>query len=199
MPRVTTDDERVPGIVPDTKNWTWVVERPCPECGHDSATVGRDDVAPIIRANAQRWARVLALGDTVHRRPRPDRWSPLEYACHVRDVFRIYDHRLARMLTEDDPTYLNWDQDATAIDERYGEQDPAVVTTDLTAAECRDCRVARDDRADCRFECPCDRVLPVTFVPVEEAFRLSVVLLIRPLPSGRSAKILLLPSKLPAI
>ena len=38
------------------------------------------------------------------------------------------------MLTEDDPTYLNWDQDATAIDERYGEQDPAVVTTDLTAA-----------------------------------------------------------------
>jgi hypothetical protein len=131
---VTTDDERVPGIVPDTKNWTWVVERPCPECGHDSATVGRDDVAPIIRANAQRWARVLALGDTVHRRPRPDRWSPLEYACHVRDVFRIYDHRLARMLTEDDPTYLNWDQDATAIDERYGEQDPAVVTTDLTAA-----------------------------------------------------------------
>jgi hypothetical protein len=77
--------------------------------------------------------------------------------------------------------------------------DRAVLTTDLTAAECRDCRVARDDRADCRFECPCDRVLPVTFVPVEEAFRLSVVLLIRPLPSGRSAKILLLPSKLPAI
>lgn len=26
-------------IVPDTKDWTWVLERPCPECGvvHDVA------------------------------------------------------------------------------------------------------------------------------------------------------------------
>ena len=22
-------------IIPDTKNWTWVLERPCPECGFD--------------------------------------------------------------------------------------------------------------------------------------------------------------------
>jgi hypothetical protein len=123
------------GIVPDTKNWTWVVERPCAECGYDSTTIARAQVAPMIRANADAWARVLA-GDasTVRRRPRPSHWSPLEYACHVRDVFRIYDHRLDRMLHEDDPTYLNWDQDATAIDDRYGEQDPSVVAGQLQAA-----------------------------------------------------------------
>ena len=27
----------------------------------------------------------------MRQRPRADRWSPLEYACHIRDVFRIYD------------------------------------------------------------------------------------------------------------
>ena len=26
-------------ITPDTKDWTWVLERPCPECGFDPATV----------------------------------------------------------------------------------------------------------------------------------------------------------------
>ena len=26
-------------IVPDDKDWTWVLERPCPECGFDAATV----------------------------------------------------------------------------------------------------------------------------------------------------------------
>ena len=31
------------------------------------------------------------------------------------------------MLTEDDPLYPNWDQDETAIADRYGEQDPATV------------------------------------------------------------------------
>ena len=29
--------------------------------------------------------------------------------------------------TEDDPEFANWDQDATAVEEHYSEQDPAVV------------------------------------------------------------------------
>lgn len=62
------------------------------------------------------------------------RWSDLEYACHVRDVCLIMDGRLARMLSEDDPLFANWDQDATAIDERYDEQDPLTVSTGLALA-----------------------------------------------------------------
>ena len=67
-------------------------------------------------------------------RPSDDRWSPLEYGCHVRDVYRLYRYRLQLMLDEDDPTYPNWDQDQTAIDDRYAEQDPAVVVTELRDA-----------------------------------------------------------------
>ena len=70
----------------------------------------------------------------LRRRSSRDRWSPLEYACHVRDVFRLYDERLRLMLTEDNPTYPNWDQDRTAVDDRYNDQDPAVVAAQLATA-----------------------------------------------------------------
>jgi len=120
-------------IVPDDKDWTWVVQRPCPECGYDASGITRERVAPIIRANAASWERVLARRD-VRQRPTVDRWSPLEYACHVRDVFRIYDYRLDLILSVDDPTYPNWDQDETALAERYDEQEPAVVAAELQEA-----------------------------------------------------------------
>jgi hypothetical protein len=38
------------------------------------------------------------------------------------------------MLTQDDPLFANWDQDATAVEQRYGEQDPAVVRDELGEA-----------------------------------------------------------------
>jgi DinB superfamily len=120
-------------IEPDTKDWTWVLERPCPECGFDASTVSVDGVADLVRDNAAQWPAVLTRPD-VRRRPRPDRWSPLEYACHVRDVFLLFDRRLHLMLDEDDPLFANWDQDETAAADRYGEQDPATVASELVAA-----------------------------------------------------------------
>jgi DinB superfamily len=120
-------------ITPDAKDWTWVLERRCPECGFDAAAIEREQVGSMILANAASWQRVLR-GTAVAQRPSAAVWSPLEYACHVRDVFRIYDERLARMLTEDDPQYANWDQDATAVADRYGDQQPASVADELVAA-----------------------------------------------------------------
>ena len=72
--------------------------------------------------------------DDVRTRPAPTVWSPLEYACHVRDVHVRYLARLEMMLTQDDPHYPNWDQDETAIAQRYHEADPAVVAEELVAA-----------------------------------------------------------------
>lgn len=122
-------------IVPDDKDWTWVLRQPCPECGFDASSVSVAEVGRLVRANAASWAEVLgAPAADVRRRPQPDRWSALEYAAHVRDVHRLFRERLALMLTEDDPLFANWDQDETAIAERYGEQDPAVVRGELVAA-----------------------------------------------------------------
>jgi hypothetical protein len=120
-------------IQPDTKDWTWVMTQPCPDCGLDAAQVGYDDIPDRIRANAASWVDVLARPD-VRDRPEPGVWSPLEYACHVRDVFVLFDQRLVRMLTEDDPLFDNWDQDSTAVEDRYDEQDPAVVAGQIPPA-----------------------------------------------------------------
>jgi hypothetical protein len=119
-------------LTPDTKDWTWVLDRPCPECGFDSRTFPREEIPARLRRNAAEWPSALE-GDA-RTRPRPDKWSPLEYGCHVRDVFRVYTRRLHLMTTETDPHYPNWDQDATAVDDRYADQDPATVAGELTAA-----------------------------------------------------------------
>ncbi len=117
-------------IVPDDKDWTWVVERACPACGFDAASLPATAVADGLRENAAAW-RPLLDHPAATARPSEHQWSALEYACHVRDVFALYAERLALMLGQDDPMFQNWDQDATAEMERYGEQDPAAVLTDL--------------------------------------------------------------------
>jgi hypothetical protein len=120
-------------IVPDAKDWTWVLRQPCPECGLDTSSFAREDISAMIRANAVAWREPLGAPDVV-RRPRPDKWSALEYGCHVRDVLKLYDYRLSLMMTEDDPLYPNWDQDETAVADRYDTQDPATVADELGAA-----------------------------------------------------------------
>ncbi|GGE93801.1 DinB family protein [Mycetocola zhadangensis] len=120
-------------ITPDTKNWTWVLERPCPDCGFDASSVQLSDVPRILRENPAAWPQVLLRAD-VRERPNDETWSPLEYAAHVRDVFRIFHTRLAVMLSETDPEFENWDQDATAVADRYLEQDPAFVSAELVSA-----------------------------------------------------------------
>ncbi|MCF4123567.1 DinB family protein [Antribacter sp. KLBMP9083] len=120
-------------IVPDTKDWTWVLDRPCPECGFDVHAVGRAGIGDAVRGTLPRWESALARPDTGVR-PDPATWSVLEYGAHVRDVFRIFDGRLASMLDEDDPLFANWDQDATAIEDDYAHQDPAVVARQLAEA-----------------------------------------------------------------
>lgn len=118
---------------PDTKDWTWVLEQSCPECGFDPLTVEADDLPELIHANTRGWFGALT-GATATRRPDPTTWSALEYACHVRDVHRIFGERVRLMLTADDPQFANWDQDATAIEDRYDLQDPATVAVELVEA-----------------------------------------------------------------
>ncbi len=121
-------------IVPDDKNWTWVLDRACPECGFEASAVRSADVGELVRHNTMRWRDLLAAGVIRAGRPDDATWSPLEYACHVRDIYVRYDARVVLMLTEDDPYYPNWDQDASALDDRYDEQDPATAVAELTAA-----------------------------------------------------------------
>jgi hypothetical protein len=120
-------------IEPDTKDWTWVLARPCAECGFDAGRVRVEDLADLVHANTCGWYTALDGPDAAVR-PSANVWSPLEYACHVRDVHRVFAERLTLMLERDDPKFANWDQDVTAVESRYAEQDPAVVSVELVEA-----------------------------------------------------------------
>ncbi|TQK71520.1 MULTISPECIES: DinB family protein [unclassified Nocardioides] len=126
-------NETTAEIAPDTKDWTWVLDRPCPDCGFDPAAVDRVAFGDVIRDNAAFWVSVLE-SPRAGERPEPTVWSPTEYACHVRDVHRVFVGRVEQMLTEDDPRFANWDQDETAVAERYDQQRAADVVPDLLAA-----------------------------------------------------------------
>ena len=126
-------DARPDQPVPDHKDWTWVLERPCPQCGFDAAQHDRARLGAELRSNAARWRNLLG-DERVAMRPSPLVWSALEYGCHVRDVHERFLGRLNLMLTQDDPRFPNWDQDETAIDEHYADQDPAQVSHDLAVA-----------------------------------------------------------------
>ena len=120
-------------IEPDTKDWTWVLEQSCADCGFDPAAQPLAAVPGLIHDTAMAFSAVLRRAD-VRERPQPDVWSPLEYACHVRDVHRLFAERVDLMLREDEPTFANWDQDETAIESRYAKADPAAVVVDLIEA-----------------------------------------------------------------
>jgi hypothetical protein len=58
-------------IEPDTKDWTWVLQRPCPECGLDARGIDRDQIGAMVRANAASWQSLLTAPGDPGRRPSP--------------------------------------------------------------------------------------------------------------------------------
>ncbi|MDU0313798.1 DinB family protein [Phycicoccus sp. M110.8] len=134
-------------VPPDTKDWTWTLEQPCPECGFEAAAVTAPQVAEQVLSLTAPWRSVLERPD-VRDRPRPDVWSPLEYACHVRDVCRVFEGRVRQMLAEDGARFANWDQDEAALDGHYPEQDPAVVAEELVEAAVAACRAFEEVEGD---------------------------------------------------
>jgi len=96
-------------------------------------TVERSAVPALVRDAVSRFPDALRRPGAA-KRPTPATWSPLEYACHVRDVCVVFAERVDLMREQDEPRFANWDQDATALQERYWEQDPAVVSAELDQA-----------------------------------------------------------------
>ena len=82
-------EARPPAIEPDDKNWTWVLDRPCPECGFVAGEHPWDSLGAALRQLAGRYDALLAdprVGDppvaagvvgTGVRLSRPRRVRPL--------------------------------------------------------------------------------------------------------------------------
>lgn len=122
--------------VSDDKDWTWTLDRECPDCGFDAGTIGAAEIASLVTAYTTPWKDVLARPDAATR-PEPTTWSPLEYACHIRDVCDLFAARVQLMRDEDGARFANWDQDVTAVESRYAEQSPSVVSDEIPLAAAR--------------------------------------------------------------
>ena len=112
---------------------------PCPECRFDPSSV--DDVAGEIEDLGRKYAapltRYLPGEDGIallRTRPDPETWSPLEYACHVRDVLRLFDQRTQAMVAEPGVRFDWWDEEAAVTEDDYAGQDPATVAEEISAA-----------------------------------------------------------------
>lgn len=107
----------------------------CDECGFVYDTP-RTEIVTAIRGFGRRYAELLEGRSEaeLRRHDRDGVWSPLEYACHVRDVFLVQRGRVAQALAEHEPAFTSMRRDERAVEERYNEQDPATVIRQLNAA-----------------------------------------------------------------
>ncbi|MEI2827932.1 MAG: DinB family protein [Dermatophilaceae bacterium] len=114
----------------DDKDWTWVLERPCPQCGYDASAIDPQTLPATIGEYAGQWPGILARPGAADR-PEPSVWSPTEYGAHVRDVLAMFAERVALILDVEGPTFANFDQDAAAIARQYAAADPSAVGRDI--------------------------------------------------------------------
>jgi hypothetical protein len=106
----------------------------CPTCRLAYRELPVDRCLTLVAQSVAELAELLATVDdaTVRRRPQPPVWSPLEYACHVRDVLLTFAVRIHRGVVEDrpvlDPMYADW---------RAGRFGYAATGVDVLLAELR--------------------------------------------------------------
>ena len=114
----------------------------CDECGFTYADHGPDTVADKIAALGVRYGSRLQAGagdigdpaGTIRTRPSEDVWSPLECACHVRDVLLAQRERLLLALVEERPSFAPIYRDQRVVLARYRQQLPERVVYEINVA-----------------------------------------------------------------
>jgi S-DNA-T family DNA segregation ATPase FtsK/SpoIIIE len=108
----------------------------CSQCGFDYGTLAPVDVPAALASVGESFrAGLLDTPDeALRRRPKPDVWSGLEYACHVRDVLLVQRDRLYLALVEDKPGFPRMHRDERAALARYNLQEPHAVADQIQVA-----------------------------------------------------------------
>lgn len=108
----------------------------CEHCGFSYADVAADEIAGRLRAGPDRYRAALAGAspEVIRRRPEPDVWSVLEYACHVRDVLLIQRDRAVLAQVEALPSVARMYRDERVFLCRYTDQALEVVLAQLDMA-----------------------------------------------------------------
>jgi hypothetical protein len=107
----------------------------CEECGFRYGDLARTALAPALGDQGRRLVTLLSgpIDDPAQRR-QPDVWSPVEYACHVRDVLLVQRDRLFVALVEDEPSFKPMYREERVVFDRYDDQAIEIVTAQLLMA-----------------------------------------------------------------
>jgi hypothetical protein len=107
----------------------------CEECGFGYDESAFLLAADRIRAGVGDLAAALTGSQADMRtRRQPGLWSPLEYACHVRDMLLVQRERLLAARRLDRPVCEPMGRDERVELDGYAEQDPADVARQLRDA-----------------------------------------------------------------
>ncbi len=113
----------------------------CDVCGFGWDETTAAELPARITAAGPRFRALLLPPDRpagwsglVSTRPDADTWSPLEYACHVRDVLLVQRDRLYVALVEDTPTFTPMYRDERVDLGSYSEEDAGEVATQIEVA-----------------------------------------------------------------
>ena len=130
------------------------------ECGFAWAEVSDPEIPDRIATGAAALAGFLRAATAPDRRPRPDRWSAVEYGAHVRDVLLHLRDRVVVTLVEDDPTFKPLYRDQRVDLGLYARDDAATVATELGTAAALFGRTWAALDADA-LDRPCQYAFPV--------------------------------------
>jgi len=105
----------------------------CESCGLRYGDLTPSAALGLIRSHPAQYRRRLQHlpVDVLRRRPASAVWSALEYTCHVRNVYDVYETRVRRTLTEHEPTLEPMRNDERAAQRAYHQQPLAAVLLDL--------------------------------------------------------------------
>lgn len=120
-------------IIPDDKNWTFVLESVCAECSYDVRDVSPEDVVAQLPEYVEHYVPFL-MREEARTRINPQRWSDQEYVVHVAEMMVVMNQRLDLMLSQTDPTFPNWDQDQAAEEGNYNSLSAAEAEQKLRSA-----------------------------------------------------------------
>ncbi len=108
----------------------------CGECGYRYDALSRDALPRALVGIGDQFSQLLTEvpSETLQRHPVPGAWSPLEYACHVRDVLVVQCGRIRQALEEHAPRFDTMRPEQRVTEQAYNQQQPNRVANELVEA-----------------------------------------------------------------
>lgn len=108
----------------------------CDECGFVYDLTAESLSGKDIRTDIDELVALMTTTErqTLARQTRPELWSPLQYACHVRDVLLTQRERVLLARRAELPEATPMGREERVVHDGYIDQDPMRVAEELTVA-----------------------------------------------------------------